>query len=269
MPIRQIIIINIVLLNIWLRISNNVLQIFRYRKKIIVQTIIYSATGVTALAVYPFLTKQVHTPDLVLTQEVNTTSIIVFITYITSLARTIRKTKSDRKHRGNISIGYFLLIVSIWVTIGKNTNWQWASMFFFIAAFAEELIKRCISYKNYNHYYIATQDIIVFGLLTALWFSFRENILIGLNTTNNALTRTPMYIIHALLTCIIASSIVKKLKYQKRLLGVCITLAIVIHTTYNITHEKISTIGFVAIGLGLYLLLSYFFYKNDSQYITT
>jgi len=267
MIIRQTILVNIVLLNIWLWIANNILHIFKYKTKIVTQIIIYSAIGVGALSIYPLILQRVNLENLTIQQNASKMSIAIFIIYIITAVSVLWKTREDKRKLQNISIMYFLVTVIAWVMIAQgNINIWWAVLFFFLAAFAEELIKRMISYKNYNQHCIAKKDLIIFWLLVGLGFSFRENIVLWLET-NNALIRTPMYIVHATLTCIIASSVMAKEKYTKLVLWITIATTIILHATYNLTHNKISSIWIIGIWLIVYFCLSHFLYQSDSQYI--
>lgn len=120
MMIRQTILVNIILLNIRLWIANNILHVFKYKTKIITQVIIYSAIGVAALSIYPFILQRANFENLNIQQNASRASIIVFITYIVALVTVLWKARKDKRKLQNISIIYFVMTVVVGIIIGQN-----------------------------------------------------------------------------------------------------------------------------------------------------
>jgi RsiW-degrading membrane proteinase PrsW (M82 family) len=122
----------------------------------------------------------------------------------------------------------------------QNTYRQQLIFFFVNIAIVEERIKHIIAYKNHHDYSITHSDIIIFGILAALSYAWRENILVATSITH-ALARTPVYLAHIIFSTIISVGIYLYFRHQlkKYTLLIAIAASIMLHAAYNIRHHNI------------------------------
>jgi len=277
MSLLSTILINFLILAFRLRIINNIIHIFKHSKKIIARSMFYGSVGALLIYIYPHLLNYLDRQNL-LFNNLSFKTVSFFLFYIIGLTFIINGIREKKVIK---RISTYILYTIVALVLGylshqrRGSRWSIGSgIFFLIVATAEEWFKLTCTQTSFHKYHITHSDIVLFGMLTALWFSFRENILLSFGGESSFI-RAPMYIIHVLFTCIATYGLYlvyhKKVNHKKKkserlsLLGIC--SAIRLHTLYNFTHFKLHFVWTIILLLWLYYILSYFIYQTESIYL--
>lgn len=277
MTLIAIIIVNILIINVWLRISQSIFAHQENQKKQYFALIVWWLTWVI-LFYYPQILAIINKSELLFSQA-NTTlqSLPLFILYcsaaVVGLMLVIQRWLNRR-----FIITYILTIILLSIiAIMVPTLWLPSIFLYYIfVAWWEELLK-FFSSKSFTWSSLLKNDIILWSILLALGFWFMENIFYtlsyldeGIQAFSVLITRWATgYLMHWVFTWTIALISWKytKNKTIERTTILWVLIWIWIHVSYNIIlYYKIIRL-FMLIILGAYILLSYLMYSSDSVYL--
>lgn len=130
---------------------------------------------------------------------------------------------------------------------------------------------------SYMYGKVLRSDLILFGILVALWFSFVENIVYITTLTSTVFDAVTLsisrWLTWFLFHCIFTWSICMIVMHRKQwLLSYLLHLAwglsvwVALHVLYNILISQSFVVGFVLYTCVWYVLLTYFLYHSDRIY---
>jgi hypothetical protein len=158
----------------WRRLIQQSLQFYRLRTStmfvLIWLSIIWVMSIISFPHLYTLLTDQSRTSPLT-TQS--TLSYLWYMMIIWTMISLVVFYRAD----GQISI-HQVLIIGILAIIGVVLPqwWRYPLYYYLIAAGVEEYVKYYIWLGSYKLYWVVASDIVLFGLLSGLWFACIENV---------------------------------------------------------------------------------------------
>ncbi len=162
------------------------------------------------------------------------------------------------------------ITLAAWVVAGVITLPVWAFLYFLCIAGAEEFLKLSVGQSFFAQYKLSPKDLLLFAILSAVWFALIENIVylfrdpsIGLAISRNLTT----VIMHVIFTGTIAYLIMKRGEKSAIRYFLAFLIWMGLHRAYNafISYQNpIITAVLIVIG---YFVLSYFLYKSDRLYL--
>lgn len=287
MWILLLIIINILILNIWLRITGHV---FRWQKK---DRIVRTSLGIgifsaASLWIYPNLleiTWYSHLNYSLSTYPPYTAiiGITLYLLIILIINKLFTK-KLTRNHLRFKELFLLLLIIGWWYFFLREMSITPIIIYYLIVATSEEWIKYLSSLHIYKKSSFTKSDLILFSLLVALGFAFFENIIYMLQDiqsihsflqqiiwwTKILISRGLVgFLIHMLFTGVIAAISLYAIQKKQHMgiLFIALLTGIILHMWYNILLHYDISISIIFYIIAGYFLLSRLFWKSDSIYL--
>lgn len=264
MTIFILIIVNLLILNVWLRISKTIFSQNDISKKTRWALLFWSIIA-ALLFFYPHIAWM---------YESNTA---LFLTYcfwwFIAVSLMVKQSLSVRSV---LSFIIFWILLRAIATVSPLL-WVWTGiLYYLLVAWSEELMK-FFSSKPFTTFSLLDSDIILRSILLALWFSFLENILYTIPALDSFIEASTIlinrgatgYLMHSVFTgsiAYISRKFSKNTLIQRSTLW-ALALWTTLHLTYNIiVSQHIVWLTFLAIILA-YWLLSYLFYTSESVYL--
>lgn len=196
------------------------------------------------------------------------------LTFLILLTYSLKNT--DNKNNKNFIIVSIALFVWIW--IGGIITWiNTIIMYHLISCYAEEILKFSVWENTLLHTWANKNDLVLFSIISALWFSVIENIfyLIILSTWWDWNTIITMWrsifttLLHIVTTWLIAFFIIKKNKKDIHYRIKCLVWIIfwfTLHWCFNLSLAYNHIFLTIIILIICYFILTYILFNTDSIY---
>lgn len=265
---------------IW--IINNSFKSKKIKTKTSLFIFVLSLILVSFLYFYRDILGLVWLQNLYFSNNITLSTISLFVFYCLSflILITILLKNTKEKNNRNFIIVAVILFVGIW--IGWIVTWiNTLIMYYLISCYAEEILK----FSVWENTFLATSkgnrinssDLILFAIVSALWFSVIENIfyLIILAISGEWTVFTSVWrsifttLLHIVTTGLIAFFIIKKeeksLKYRLKCL-IWIICGFALHGCYNLCLAYWYKFFTILILIICYFILSFLLFNTDSIY---
>ena len=289
-----IVLMNLVLYNSWLWFTQKLLLVRFSKRQLFLGVTISWLIGTSILYRYPILSTLYLDKWGAFPQQLTLWSWLTLLLYL-SIIITLLYLSITKKNIGKLvskMIWFIVIFIALYYIATGSINTDIITYYLFIAT-AEEFIKFTIGYSLYKKFSLSIHDIILFCIISSIWFSFIENIYYAREALQQGITTQTFTqwgttllqrwvvnnTVHILFTSLIAHGL---LYWYKRLLTnhswqinntivfiAAIILWIGMHWLYNslvVVSPFIIVPVFILWG---YLLLSYVFYQTNSLYITS
>jgi hypothetical protein len=284
-----LIIVNFFILSFWLWLFDNIFDLYKYKKRIIVITLIMWLISGLWIIFYPkmLLYFMVSWRDFTNTSTDNipNESIFYFWWYLTFLLFIVKIILNWFKLNKKILINLmsFSFIFILWLFIWKLYLSVWLLYYLFVA-FWEEFIKYFLGINFYEKFKFMKSDIIVFIIMSALWFAFIENIvymLWAISLTNTLwlnfmwgmtilIVRWVVgFLVHNIFTWTIWILSMKYFKHNKAFWFALLWImaGVMMHYLYNVLIHANKTWVIILFIIIWYFWVNYLFYRSDRLYI--
>lgn len=273
------IITSILLIYVRIWIINTIFSQQKIKIHITIKIFGLSFILVWLLFAYKYVLWMLWQENLTLTNNINTKSIILFISYIIIFATTITIFFKNR-YKTIIQILFIWSLFFITIAYGGLLIWiNTILLYYIIAAYAEEYIK----YSTGNNVFLANKEtnqsnLIFFCVLIWLWFSTVENIFYMIhNIVNNENTNIVHLLmgrglvstlIHIVSTSAIALIMIKTKNNNNIIIAIIlgIIVGVWIHSIYNISLQYNLSYITIPLIIGILFLMSYITFQSDIIY---
>lgn len=263
--------INLLALNFWLWLFQNIFQRKHKKRLIFLLVIAMGIISSGAMLLYPWILQQLDITSFGI-ESLTRQNIMLLISYVwviwILLALFWQKISFWQKIfvRGIAFIG-----LAVWIAIGLVSLPTGILLYFLCVAGAEEFLKLSVSQSFFAQYRISKKDLIVFAILSAIWFALIENIIylfrdpsIGLAISRNLTT----VIMHVLFTGTIAFIISKQSGNNRWRYILAFLLGMALHRGYNTFISYNNPLITICVIIVWYFAVSYFLYKSDRLYLS-
>ena len=279
--------ISLIILNIWLWLFDNIFQLEKNKIKIITITIFMWLISGLSIIMFPKLVSSMGYINLDFTQQTDNFSqqIRYFWIYLSCLIIFFKLLISRFKTSKELLINFILFSIIfglIWF-FGQNNITETALKYYIFVALWEEFIKFFLWMSFYEKYKITDSDIIIFSILSALWFAFIENFVYVLSALSNynwlvqwlfwgisiLISRWLIwFIVHTIFTWNIWLLNLKWLKSNFVIwASIGIFLGVWMHYGYNLLlHNWYKSVILWALIFG-YFWISFLFYNSDRIFV--
>ena len=277
--------VSIAILNLWIWIFHNIFDIKKDKKDILKTTIILWLISWLSIILYPKLTSYFDLNSLNFTNYDNLWNFNlifwfwIYLSWIVFLIRLFLKLKPTNFFLLNFII--FSIIFLLWWYISNEFITTTALIYYSFVALWEEFIKYLIWVNFFEKRKISYNDIIIFSILSAIWFAFIENIvyliwsiwwkelMISLVWWGSLiLTRGIIgFLVHIIFTWNIWQFSKNIWKSFMIYLSLGITFGVLLHYFYDVLlHNNYKFVILVAL-IWWYFWISYLFYTSNSIYV--
>lgn len=180
---------SILILNIWIWVFSRIFNIYRNNTMLIIISLAMWLISWLSILIYPtvlwFLwfeqfdfTKLNSSTSISIFNLQNFYTVLFFRLYLSVFIIIIKISLSWFKFTKNFLLSFvifsFLFIIS-WLIWNKIIS-QWFYLYYIFVAFWEEYIKYFLWVNFYERFKLIKSDIIIFIILSAIWFAFIENL---------------------------------------------------------------------------------------------
>lgn len=267
-------IITIVACCAWWRMIQTSLQFYRLRVSTIFVMLWLSIVGVLTIVVFPHLYHYFHHYDW--WYPLSLSSVIQYIWYIwlvwliVSLVVFYRAWSEILYHQGAVMILVWCIMVLL--------SYRWSSMWYYylLLACVEEYIKFYLWNGSSKIYGIVYSDMILFGMLSGLWFACIENIVYLFSLYHSqwdVVQNIVRWIIWPIVHIVYSGGIMSGYRYLQRSrlwiwgLLISMTLIMCLHTLYNFYVPHMSWLMIMCIVFLWYMMISWMIYQCDRLYL--
>jgi len=264
MNVLVLIIVNIIILNVWLRMSTTIFWQLKHPLRVWWALITWI---IIALSLFFF-------PKIAWNYEKNTLLFLLYcFVWFIVLSWIITQKLSVRN-----SLLFLISCVILYSFTIFNPIIGLSSivLYYIWVAWSEELLK-FFSSKSFSTHSLLQSDIIIRSILLALWFSFLENIIYTLPAINNLWEAWSIlinrwatgYLMHSIFTWTIAYLSIKRKQNKSfsRWTLWAVFIWITLHFCYNIIISQWIWWMTIPIIISGYVVLSYLLYSSDSIYL--
>lgn len=272
-----IVLLSIVLINMQVRLVRTIFPQKEEKHKVLLYTLLMGAFVASALVIFSqFISPYIQWYISYRLQSNN----IAYSVYVGALCVMITSIFASKKYGWIVFIFSSLIILTLatWLA-GFFLGWIWRIL---LKATWEEVLKTSsreslasgssgiwVSDEKKHFKKSANNDIIIYSILSGLWFALFENIVyfVAVRDIGHFVVRSiTTSLLHGVFTGVIWFLIFRYAKggFISYLLAYCI--GIWLHTMYNISLENTPLVGWLAFTIGWYFLLAYLLYKSDSLY---
>jgi len=273
------IITSILLVYVRIRIINTIFSQKKIKIWITLKVLWLSIIIVGSLFAYTYLLGYIGQKNLILTNTMDTKSLLMFVAYCTIFVILVTIFFKNRYKR----ILQILLIWSIFfIALAYGGLISWINvliLYYLVSAYAEEYMK----YSAGNNMFLANNEsnpsnLIFFCILIWLWFSAVENILYIINNVVSGESVNIMNVligrglvstlIHIVSTSLIAFIMIKTKKTNSIVLPVILGIiwGFWIHSIYNISLQYSLTYITIPIIILAFFLMTYLTFQSDIIY---
>lgn len=279
--------ISLIILNIWLWLFDNIFQLENNKLKIITITIAMWLISWLSIIMFPKIVSYLGYFNLDFTQQTDNfkQQIRYFGIYLSCLIIFFKLIISKFRFSKELLINFILfslLFIVIWF-LWQNSITETALKYYIFVALWEEFVKFFLWISFYEKYKITDSDIIIFSILSALWFAFIENFVYVFTALNNynwilqgifwwisiLISRWLIwFIVHTIFTWNIWLLNLKWLKSNFIIwASIGIVLGVGLHYTYNLLlHNWYKSAILWALFIG-YFWISFLFYNSDRIFV--
>lgn len=279
--------ISLIILNIWLWLFDNVFQLEENKLKIITITILMWLVSWLSIIRFPKIVSALGYLSLDFTKQTDNfrQQIRYFGIYLSSLIIFFKLIISKFKISKELLINFILFSI-LFAAIGflwQNNLTETALKYYIFVALGEEFVKFFLWMSFYEKYKITDSDIIIFSVLSALWFAFVENFVYVFSALSNynwllqwifgwisiLVSRWLIgFIVHTIFTGNIWLLNLKWLKSNFVMwASMWIILGVWMHYIYNLLlHNWYESAIFWALIIG-YFWISFLFYNSDRIFV--
>lgn len=282
--------VSLIILNIWLWLFDNIFNFNENKKRIIIITIIMWIISWLSIILYPKFAAFINYSSLDFTKLENIENHFmkiywIFWAYLSIIAISIKLIL----WKGRISkffitsfIIFSLLFFLSWYLWNKFLT-QTILLYYIFVGVWEEFIKFFLWVDFFEKYKISSNDILVFTILSALWFAFIENIvyMIWGTSENNIISSIigwwsiliTRWIIWFLVHIIFTGNIWLLALYWiiknniAKMVSAWIIIWIWLHYLYDVLLQKQISIIIIFFFIFWYFWVSYLFYISDRIYL--
>lgn len=267
------IIITIIAWITWWWLIQQSLQFYHLRTSTILVLLWVSIMGVLSIISFPHIYSQIYqqsrTKPLTILSVSQYIWYIILIWYLINMVLFYRSWK-DSNHSQLI----FITIITI-INIVLPIRWIYPTYYYLIAASIEEYIKYYLWYWSFKLYGISSSDIILFGMLSWLWFACIENIVYLYSAhywTPEVIHTTARWIIWPIVHMIYSWGLAYWYRYWYRkwwgIRWLCMGIiwAVSIHTIYNAYLINQWRWIIATIVVFWYIMISWLIYQCDRLY---
>lgn len=284
-----LIIINFFILSFWLWLFDNIFDISKYKKRIIMITLIMWLISGLWIIFYPkvllyfWVSWRNFTYNSI--DKIPNEWIFYFWLYLTTIIFIVKIILNGFKlnKKSLINLISFSFIFIIWLFLWKIFL-STILIYYLFVAFGEEFIKYFLGINFYEKFKFMKTDIVVFIIMSALWFAFIENIIYMLwsfSHTNTFLTNLISWItillvrgivwflVHNIFTWTIWILSLKYFKDSKAFWFALLWIIfwVIMHYLYNILISANKAWIIIIFIIIWYFWINYLFYRSDRLYI--
>jgi len=267
-------------IRIW--IINNSFKSKKIQTKTSILIFILSLILVSFLYFYKNILGAIWLQNLYFSDNITLSTICLFIFYCLSFLILITIFLKNTKEKNNRNFIIVAILLFVWIWLGWIITWiNTLIIYYLISCYAEEILKFSVwenTFLNENKWATANKtDLILFAIISALWFSVIENIfyVIALSIWWEWWVLTSIWrsifttLLHIVTTWLIAFLIIKKekidLKYWLKCL-IWIVCWFALHGCYNLCLAYGYKIFTIIILVVCYFILTYLLFNTDSLY---
>ncbi len=281
MEILVLVVANLLVYNTRLRFVHKLISFHKTKRPIILGLVFSGIASIAIMWWYHPLLNILQTEQRSFLQAVSSWSYVSYIIYLLltlSFCHILLARIRTREY-----IQAFFFVTTRWVISLLGIIWiiKDVALYYMFIAFGEETSKYFLGNILYQRFSITPRDIIVFALLSALWFAFLENIVYLISNQNVSLSLNKAgwlllkrgiltTSVHAIFTWMIGMGIMFSLSHKNALfMWWWIVWWVLLHWIFNMTVVFNRTLLLPLFMIGSYYLLSYLLFQSDIIYKST